>query len=471
MSESLLESHLANPASKSYVPHTVRRAVTPDVRLLEDIHHGPRQHKLNGAHLSCDWSGVHSMDWLCADDATWPVYYYVPDGNGWFTLMRGQCLIFIDARTTRILSYGLQSERNYNSRVIRTLITRTCDEHGLPRTGFLFEMGLWKNSKILTGDKNADVFSWGEVELGLREFGLRFSHSTLPRSKPVERVIGALQNYMEREPGYAGRDERHDKFERFQRLKLQIKSRKADPREHLYSEPEWIERLDALCAAYNAEPQDGKMTGGLCPNDAFQQFKNPSDPLMRFDARCRYLLAHHMRPVKVTPNGITLRFGKQAYNYRNKATGRLIGQTVLAFFNPELPDILTVTDMNRDNAFCVARSQEVPRFDAPADMLAAEMARIAAHQGYAKARYRVLKSIAEQPFRANLVDAKTVELGRVIETQTAEIKAAQTQERATLAKARKAYSRLGAPLPQAALRNPEQIEAAERLAIKLEGIE
>jgi hypothetical protein len=36
------------------------------------------------------------------------------------------------------------------------------------------------------------------------------------------------------------------------------------------------------------------------------------------------------RPLKVTSNGITLRFGNQAFNYRNEETGRLRGQTVLA---------------------------------------------------------------------------------------------------------------------------------------------
>ena len=59
--------------------------------------------------------------------------------------------------------------------------------------------------------------SWGETELGLREFGVRFKHSRLPRSKPVERVIGALQNLMEGLPGYVGRNEMVEKFERVDR--------------------------------------------------------------------------------------------------------------------------------------------------------------------------------------------------------------------------------------------------------------
>ena len=79
------------------------------------------------------------MDWLCGDDATLEVYFYVPDGKGWFTLMRGQFLPMIDVRSLRVLGFGLRPEKSYNAAMIRTLITRVCDEHGLPRKGFYFE--------------------------------------------------------------------------------------------------------------------------------------------------------------------------------------------------------------------------------------------------------------------------------------------------------------------------------------------
>jgi len=58
------------------------------------------------------------MEVISADDFTFPVYFYVPDGKGWFTLTRGQCLIFLDARSWRVIAYSLQPERNYNSLVI-----------------------------------------------------------------------------------------------------------------------------------------------------------------------------------------------------------------------------------------------------------------------------------------------------------------------------------------------------------------
>jgi hypothetical protein len=70
MSADTVQTYIANPASKSYVPRRVREVVMPKVRMLEDIHHGPRQAKLNGAYISRDWSKVAPGDWYQADDCT-----------------------------------------------------------------------------------------------------------------------------------------------------------------------------------------------------------------------------------------------------------------------------------------------------------------------------------------------------------------------------------------------------------------
>ncbi|HOC57903.1 MAG TPA: hypothetical protein PKI20_19950 [Verrucomicrobiota bacterium] len=464
LSEELLAYHLSNPASKSYCPTRIREAVKYDVGMMDDIHHGPRQDKLNGAHISRDWSGVAAMDWLCGDDATLEVYFYVPDGKGWFTLMRGQFLPMIDVRSLRVLGFGLRPEKSYNAAMIRTLITRVCDEHGLPRKGFYFERGIWANSRLLKGDASADPLSWPETELGLRSLGLRFVHSKLPRSKPIERVIGALQDLMEGEPGYVGPDEMHEKFERVQKAKLQVQARKTHPSEHFYSLDEWEARLEEISAQYNATPQGGKMTGGHSPDDAFFKFRRADDPPTKLPASCRYLLAHHKRPLKVTSNGITLRFGKQAYNYRNEETGRLRGQMVLAWWNPELPETLTVTDMNRENAFCVALSPSLPAMDATTEQLEDEFGRIAAHQSYARVRYRMLRTKYATPFRRAVVDGATADLGRQIEAQQAQTRAEQGQEARRQTKLSSLSRNLNMTLSPAAARRPETLPAVERLS-------
>jgi hypothetical protein len=461
LSEELLGYYLNNPASKSYCPTRIREAIKYEISMMDDIHHGPRQDKLNGAHVLRDWSSVSSLDWLCADDATLEVYFYLPDGQGGFTLMRGQFLVMIDVRTTRILGFALQPEKNYNARVIRTLITKICDEHGLPRQGFYFERGIWERSRILKGDPQADPLSWPETELGLRSLGLRFVHAKLPRSKPVERVIGALQDLMEGELGYVGPDEKKEKFERVQEWKREVESGKIHPAGHFYCFDEWVARLEEICTHYNSQPQDGKMTGGLSPDEAFQKYQPLDDPPLKLPANCRYLLAHHKRPLKVTSNGITLRFGKQVFNYRNEQTGHLRGQTVLAWFNPELPELLTVTDLNQDNAFCVARSQEVPAMDAPGDLLNQELMRIEAHLSYARVRYRTLRAKFSTPFRRVIVDEQTARLGNEIQAQQAALEVERRQAKQRQVRARKVYGRLNLTAPANAA--PDRIEAAERL--------
>jgi len=438
-------------------------SVKYEVAMMEDVHHGPRQARLNGAYIFRDWSTVHSLDWFQADDATFPLYMAAPDGQGWFTLMRGQCLLMIDLRSTRILGFVLLSSKNYRANDIRTLTTRVCDQYGLPRKGFYYENGSWR-AKILKGETEPGPMSWGETEMGLREFGLKFVHAKLPRAKPVEGIIGAAQNLMEGLPGYVGRNEQMEKFERVQKLMRDVNSRKVNPAGLFMDEEQWADTLETLCAQYNATRQDGKMTGGLSPDAAFEQYRNLADPPVKFPPSCRYLLAHHRRPVTVTSNGITLRFGNQVFNYRNAETGRLRGQRVFAWFDPENPEILSVTDTNRKNAFCVERTQEVPAMEAAPEIMAQEMARIGEHQAYAKARYRVLKALRPIPFRTTIADAETVQLGAQMGEQRAALASAQGEQTRRQAKARNLTSQIGMAISPARPLRPETVPALERLS-------
>ena len=129
--------YISNPYSKSYVPRCVRDQIKYDAKMLKDLHHGPRQNKLNGAYISPDHSDTHAGDWYQADDVTLNHYYYEETPEE-ITSMRGQCLLFIDVRTNYILGFSLHSERNYNARIIRETITKIHDTYGLPREGFYF---------------------------------------------------------------------------------------------------------------------------------------------------------------------------------------------------------------------------------------------------------------------------------------------------------------------------------------------
>jgi hypothetical protein len=206
------------------------------------------------------------------------------------------------------------------------------------------------------------------------------------------------------------------------------------------------------------------MCAGLSPDETFEKRRNLADPPVKFSAQCRYLLAHHKRPVLVTSNGITLRFGKQAFNYRNAETGKLRGQTVLAWFNPETPEILTVTDMQRKNPFCVSRSQDVPAMDASPEILEQEYARIAAHGSHARERYKILKAKNPITFRPMLADRATVELGAEIGQQRDALETVQRQGERSETKGRKLSRNLGMAVPAEQLQRPEVAASLERLA-------
>jgi hypothetical protein len=207
------------------------------------------------------------------------------------------------------------------------------------------------------------------------------------------------------------------------------------------------------------------MTRGLTP---FQAWKNyQTDPLVKLPEEARYLLAHHKRPVVVGRNGIALRFGNQSFVYRNAETGKLRGQRVLAWFNPELPELLAVTDMNRENCFTVERAEDVPAMDAPEDVLQRETGRVAAHNGYARQRYRTLARIAELNARPTIMDHGTAKLGRDISEQREYILHERKGRMKSNRAGRAAMNGAGLPTRRGEDFDQERIEAARRLEKRL----
>ena len=131
------------------------------------------------AHLERDYSKLASMEIVNADDFTFPVYFYVPDGNGFLTLARGQCLLMLDVRSWKIIAWSLQPERNYNSLVIRTLMNRVCSGWGIPGTWY-FERGIWQNSHLVKGTAPVgwnNALCWHEAKTGWEALGVQFRHA------------------------------------------------------------------------------------------------------------------------------------------------------------------------------------------------------------------------------------------------------------------------------------------------------
>jgi hypothetical protein len=441
----IIAYYISNPSSKSSVPKRYIEATRTDVRLLDAIHRSKSNFRANGAHLVLDWTASWSNQAHCSDDTTLPVYFYETDGKGGYELQRGQFLVTIDVRSLRVLGWVLIPERNYNSFAIHTLYTQVWSEFGLPEI-ILHEGGIWDKARLLKGKQIAEdeALPSDEIELGLREFGVKFRHAREARAKPVERVIGHLQSYMERLPGYCGRDEIRDRYDEFQRLKKDVDARRISPVGIFYSRAEWEAKLTEIVEAYNSAEQDGKILGGRSPDRAFEEFQNTANPPTKFEPSCRYLLAHYRRPMTVGRNGITITIGKKSFNYHNEETGARIGERVLCWFNPEAPELLTVTTLDRRNPVCIPQTLSVPALNASAEQLAEERAKVEAHQGYGLRRYHLLKTKFKQIFRKNVVDRATVQLG-------AEMAAQQEAQREAKQHARRnnrLASQLGVALPQ-----------------------
>ena len=463
LSATAAQAYVSNPVSKSYVPQRVRDLVGPDVEMLQDIHHGPRQAALKGAYITRDWSEVSPGDWYQADDVTLPLYYWEEDGEGHLHVMRGQCLPMIDCRTNRVLTFALHSERNYTAKVIRSLILKTHDTYGLPRVGFHFENGIWRSSKLIKGQTESDTVPSEETELGLREW-VRFMHAKPgnARSKPVERVIGLLQNRMEDQPGYCGRNEQVEKFERVQEHIRQVQAGKVEPSQFFLHRNEWIDRLAQICDAYNGETQEGKLKG-QSPREAWDSLFDKSRPLVRLTAETRYLLANHRRPLKVSKNGLCIQVGRERHWFRNEITGRLIGRMVQAYFDPEsMGSVFIKLSPEDKTAAVIPAAPVIPAMSASPDEMAAAMESVDAQTRPARTLYKAIEPHFPKDgpslFRRVVADSETVEVGQEIAAEQAAIRDQQAEQFRTDRKLATAGRRFGAGFTNNA------IPAARRLA-------
>lgn len=469
-------------ASKSYVNRRILSAVLPDVELIAPYLLGKKAIDDATPSLRRDYSKLRSMHAVTADDFTMPVYCFVPDGKGWWLLTRGQCLLMIDCRSLKIIGWSLQPERNYNSLVIRTLMNRTCQEWGLPRA-WIFENGIWKNAHLVKGPPRewSQGKSWAEYKPGWESLGVRFIHAKRARSKPAELVGGLLQNLMERCVGYCGRDERRDCPEATKRNKLAVESSRVEPHGLFLSFDAWETELGRLIAMYNASVQQGTILQGLAPDDAFKAHWPHNDPPMALDSTCWHLLAHYVSEREVKPDGIKFKIGAEQYIYRDANSSALRARRVLAWFDPDCPELLGVTDLHGRNPVLVRRENKVDflaTMDRDGDagrIYQEELAKAAGHNAYPKARFHVLKAKFEPTFRKNLVSPAVFDVALTFASQRDDHQAGATQAARRRSKVSARASKLG--LPAALVRNAddstaeglEMMARAERAMAETEG--
>ena len=441
LSQLTLET-ISRPASrKSHVNRRLFSAVHPEVKAIAPYLLGKKAKDDATPSLQRDYSKLHTMDVLTADDFTMPVYMFVPDGKGWWTLTRGQCLLMIDVRSLKIIAFSLQPERHYNALVIRTLMNQTCRKWGLPRAWY-FENGIWRNAHLVKGPPRewGEAKSWGELKPGWAQLGVKFIHAKKARSKPAELVGGLLQNLMERMPGYCGRDERRDCPEETKKNKLAVEARRIEPHGAFLSFDAWQAELEKLIEAYNNNVQQGRILNGQSPEDAFNHFwpREGNEPT-RFDASCWHLLAHYVSERQVGVEGIKFEINGKPFIYRDENSSDLRGENVLAWFDPEFPEMLGVTDKRGRDPRLIQRAN-------PVDFLASmedagsecretgfkpSFPKSRAHNAYPKARYRVLSTKFNPDFptfRGNLVSPGVAHVAETFKAGRAKIEEREQQK-------------------------------------------
>ncbi len=420
-SAAVVSRYSGHAGTKSHVPAKVRHDHAGTAELLWLWFCGQVDDTMG--HIDRSYDGIPSMVCSVWDDFTMPCYYYAPDGNGWFVVTRGQILLAADFRSLCVIGWSMQPQRNYDSLTIRSLCTHVFAEHGIPLILY-FERGIWQNSALLKGRAGTP---FTETEQGLKELGIKFIHATTARAKTVERVGGLLQDLMGGEPGYCGRDERRDAPEGLRRQIAEVETRKTHPSRFFYSFEEWQRRFGEIVDKYNHEPQEGKILAGLSPSEAMRKFADESDPPRTLTPEFRYLLANHKAAKEVTLNGITFKIGKRNFNYRGESIAHLVGRTVLAWFDPENPEEIVVTDMNRKNPIAVGRSHSVSALEcltAPGSgTLGQELRRVHGQASHIKAYFKAVKADFPMPRRALIPDARARQLGGEMEEGKAALRA------------------------------------------------
>ena len=451
LSEETRRRYRHAPARKSQVPKKLISALGQRPIWLYTLHRRRKDFNSMKAHFTTIYDGLATLACISADDVTLPVWFsYRPNPESPPIMTRGQCLVFIDLVSKRILGWSLQPDRNYNALVIYTQMARVMASKGVPRA-VLFEHGIWEKAKIITGSA---PFSITEVTQGFKEFGIEFFHADTPQGKwEVEQLMGLIQDMMEGEPGYGGRDERRDRPDwiKKQLAEVQSKTNPPDPSKHFYSFEQWNARLAAIFEEYNSSSQGGKLMRDRSPDQVYVDNWNADDPPILLPPELRYRLAHAKYKQIVTAAGVSVTNGGRTFKYFGpelKALN-LVGFPALVWFNPEFPDVAVVTDMNEKNPIGVPLHDGVPRLERltnPGGTVLAEACK--RREGQVSdivARYNVLKDKFELPYRKNLIAAQTLALGPQMDMATAKVRKGKTDQAARVNKMRGQARRLDIP--------------------------
>lgn len=349
--------------NKSQVARSIREELKPRIDSMLTLHRGPQQARMAGAFIERNWDDVLPGEWFSGDDVTWNSYFYYQDEvTGEYVITRGECLVMTDLKTDYPLDFMLIAGK-YNSRHIRSLLLRVHDVHGLPDKGVLFERGIWA-ARLIDGDKlhRTANLPWRETENGLRETGVdldvRHAKGRNPRTKPIEGAFRIVQERMRSERGFVGFNERLEKMEFMQDFLNRVRRGKEHPANELFSMEEWATRIAIQLEEFAGEPQNGKRNPGISPAEHWEA-RIRNTPLRKLPDDARFLLGTHKKPVRVTERGVAITINGKTYRYAGSSITEHVNRDMLAFFNIDMPELLTVSNPGRTQFFSL-RAMELP---------------------------------------------------------------------------------------------------------------
>jgi len=460
-SQATLDSLKTKSRSKYYQKRRIASELKRRVDNMKNYHRGNDDDEV--ANLVRDSSKLRPMQVVSADDFTWPVYFIAEDGPGKRILTRGQCLIFADCRSLKILGYSLQPDRNYDQFVIRTLDNKVSRQWGVPKVKY-YERGIWMRSKLVNNAAPVgwQANSWEDCQFGWERLGVRMINATRASAKPVEGIGRMVQALMEPTPGYCGRNEREDCPETTRRNILAFHAGR-EPEGTFLTFAQWHLALGGIIERYNATVQQGRTLVNLSPDQAFEKFWPYDDPPTQATGDHWHLFAHYVSKRKVTKDGIQFKLGKETFIYRDEHSAPFIGEEVLAWFDPESPELLGITDLDSKRPALVQRHN-------PVDFLAAlepespagqayrdEVSKATAHNKLRRAVFKIVSRTFEPKLRIPIVSPEVREVAQAFGKR--QEKAERKQQ--LNARANRAARELGCQLPPDA--SPSQIDATEKM--------
>jgi hypothetical protein len=390
--------------AKSAVPTEIRELVRPMVKAIEDRIKGPKlaRDRRPSAHL--DWSDTAAGDWQTADDFTNDHEWFEWDEAGdyefegrRFNYGRGQLILFCDTRTDLPLYFDLSLNKQPNSRMVFSALSRMWRDEaiGLPRFGANFEQNIFKALKVQA------LFAWPKIDESFARAGihLRLRHHRSAKGKGIERVGGVLHRLLNHLPSYVGRDEQHIRYEGIQAFCQSFKGYgqplkvEVDPREKLKNKEEFADEIRKALEIFADEPQNGERLAGLSPKEAWSQLL-PNTPRHVLPESLAYLICTEKSVQTVSHEGVRVRRLGGGWNqYKGSdILGSLRGEKVELYFNPEVPEHVTVIHRRTDPAgvkpFSVPLLRRMPATTATAADFSATREQQKAFSGYGISTWR-----------------------------------------------------------------------------------